>query len=690
MAKKPLCTICCLLWATLSTGAQVVDWSKPPEPLPTKEFRFPKYEETQLPNGLRIFLIEDREQPVVTLRLQISAGDAYDDIAGMAYVTALMLTKGAGKRSAQQIAASIDSVGASLDASSSGDFSSVSVTTLRKHLRIVLDIFADIIQRPTFPAEELQKLRPQLVAELRQERARPGLLAQTMARKVLYGEDHPYARRRSEQSIERIRVEDLRRFHERYYRPQHSTLAVVGDVSLQEILPLLRQTFGGWKRGGETQLPVVPPPKPMPNGIYFISRAGSVQSSIVVTTTTVPYIHPDYEVLEVLAELMGSGFGGRLFRSLRETYAYTYAPFAFQTQAKHINRIAMGADVRTAVTDSALMVIRKEVEQIVQYPPTEEELNRIKQSMVGSYLRSFERPEFIAMLLQRADFYGLTKDQLRTYPNRILAVSPWQLRDAAERYWKNEALRTVVVGSPEILPRLQAMGKVYEYTPELLPAPEYQPVNLSVEELLQHYVTALGGKAKLSSLQSLVQQAKVHLRVQNMSIEGELVRKWRAPYKSASQLKTPFFQQQSWSDGASVWVEVSGIRHEVSGREQEKEKLQAHPFYTAFLPELGFQCEVLGRKGDYIVLKAKAPYGSDHFYYFNTASYLLERAEKMEPTAQGDQPVTELYSEYVDVEGIRVPKIITVETPWATLRLESSYQLNPPLGDEEFRPSPGQ
>lgn len=683
------------VWQSLLLGSvlcglgfeQQPDMSKPPEPLPTKEFRFPAYTETQLPNGLKVFIIEDHEQPTVTLRLQVNAGDAYDELPGVAYVTALMLTKGAGKRSAQEIAAALDSVGAQLEGSSSGDFSSVFATTLKKHLRLVLDIFADVVQRPTFPEQELAKLRPQLIAEVRQQRARPGFLAQAMARKLVYGENHPYARYRTEESIGKIQVQDLRRFHRRYYRPENASIAVVGDVKPQEILPLLRQAFGGWRRGEAAQPPALPEPKPMPNGIYFIARPGSVQSSLVVTAATVPYVHPDYEALDVLAELLGSGFGGRLFRSLRETYAYTYAPFAFQTQAKYINRLAMGADVRTAVTDSALLVIRRELEQISQYPPSEEELSRIQQTMVGEYLRSFERPEFVATLLQRADLYGLTPEQVRTYPNRILAITPWRIRDVAERYLTSLALRTVVVGDPSILPRLQALGKVYEYTQQLEPAPVYEPVGLSVAELLSRYVAALGGKERLSALQSLVQQAKVTLQVQDMTVQGELVRSWKAPSKQSSLLKTPYFQQQTWSDGQMVWVEVSGVRHEPSERERQKEVLQAHPFYVAFLPELGFQCEVLGKKGEHIVLKAKAPYGGEHLYYFNATTYLLERAEKMEPTARGDQPVTELYGDYIEIDGLRFPKQVRIETPWGSLTLENSYRLNPPLEDSQFQPS---
>ncbi len=675
------------LAASLVGTAQGIDWTKPPEPLPVKAFRFPAYTETELPNGLKIFLIEDHEQPTVTLRLQINAGDAQDDIPGTAAMTAMMLTKGAGKRTAQQIAAAIDSVGATLEASSAGDFSAVVATTLKKHLPFVLEIFADVVLRPTFPEGELEKLRPQVIAEIQQERARPASLAQALARRVVYGPNHPYARRRTEESVAKIRVRDLREFYDRFYRPQNATLAVVGDITERELLPLLRRAFGGWKRR-EVSLAPFPPPQPMPNGIYFIARPGSVQSSLVVSAVTVPYTHPDHEVIEVLSELLGSAFGGRLFRSLRETYAYTYAPFAFQTEARYINRIALGADVRTAVTDSALLVIQREVERLMQEAPSQEELERIKQAMVGAYLRSFERPEFIATLLQRAELYGMPKERLQHYPERLLSIIPWQIREVAERYLQPVALRTVVVGAPEVLPRLQALGKVYEYTAELQPASAYQPVDLSAAELLQRYVAAVGGAEALGKLQALLVQAKVGLRVRDLSVEGELVRKWKAPDRSVELLKTPFFQQQTWSDGRSVRVELNGVPHDVSDREREKVLLQAHPFYVAFLLDRGFRCTVLGKRGDHIVLKAEPPYGGEHLYYFNATSYLLERAEKTEPTAQGDQAITELYGDYLELKGLRFPKRITVQTPWGSLQMENAYQLNPPLEESEFQPSP--
>jgi predicted Zn-dependent peptidase len=675
----------CPLLAQQATPTEA-DLSTRPQPLEVKEFRFPSFTEHRLRNGLKVFIIEDHEQPTVTLRLQIGAGEAHDDIPGTAYLTALMLTKGAGKRSAQQIAATIDGVGAELSASATGDFTTVTANTLKKHLKTVLEIFADVALRPTFPAEELEKLRPQVIAEIRQERARPASLAQALARMVVYGEHHPYARRRTEQSIQQIRTEHLRRFHERYYCPTNATLAVVGDITPREILPLLEQALSRWQRCSPPELQA-PPPRPMPAGIYFVRRPASVQSSIVVTAATVPFNHPDYEALDVLAELLGSGFGGRLFRSLRETYAYTYAPFAFLTQSRLINRIAMGAEVRNAVTDSALLVLRRELERIADLPPDEAELERIKRTMIGSYLRSFERTDFVASLLQRAELYGIPFERLRTYPERIQAISRWQVRDMAQRYLRPEALRTVVVGAPEVLPKLEPLGKVYEYTQELAPATNYEAVSLSVEELLRRYTDALGGAERIAAVQSVVYRGRAQFQLPgNLEANGEFLRRWKAPNKLTYEIRTPYFQQRFWQDGTSAWVEISGVRQQPQGRDLEKQLLESSPFYVTQLPQLGYKCQILGRKGGSIVLRAEPPFGGEQLYYFNASSYLLERAEKLEPSPAGDQPVTEHYSDYADIEGIRLPRQSKIESPWFTLQLEGTYELNVPIEDSEFAP----
>mgnify|MGYP000946536187 CR=1 FL=1 len=194
--------------------AQKIDVTKRPDPLPAKSISFPPYKEIMLKNGLKVFLVEDHEQPTVAFTLQIRSGETSDGAkAGLANITADMLTKGAGKRTALEIAEKLDSIAIGIQSGSVGEASTMSFSGLKKHFPLALSIASDMIIRPTFPQEELDKMIPQVLAEIKQEKSRPNNIAAAMSRKVIYGMNHPNARRRTDQSVKSITVEDLKKFH---------------------------------------------------------------------------------------------------------------------------------------------------------------------------------------------------------------------------------------------------------------------------------------------------------------------------------------------------------------------------------------------------------------------------------------------------------------------------------------------
>jgi predicted Zn-dependent peptidase len=210
-----------------------------PGPLPAKEFAFPKYTELFLSNGLKVFVIEDHEQPTVALKLQIRGGEVSESIPGTAAMVAEMLTKGAGKRDALTIAKELDGVGAGVSASSSGDITNVTGESILKHMPIMLEIFSDVLRSATFPEDELAKLKKQKISEVKLEKANGNAMLQVMSRKIAYGANHPSARHKSEASYNAITIYEIKKFYSSYYRPNNATLAVVGDVKPEEIKPIL-------------------------------------------------------------------------------------------------------------------------------------------------------------------------------------------------------------------------------------------------------------------------------------------------------------------------------------------------------------------------------------------------------------------------------------------------------------------
>jgi len=680
-------TLAFVVILTSMAFAQKIDITKRPEPLPAKDISFPPYKEIMLKNGLKVFLVEDHEQPTIAFTLQIRSGETSDGAkAGLANITADMLTKGAGKRTALEMAEKLDSIAIGIQSGSAGEASTMSFSGLKKHFSLALTIASEMIVQPTFPKDELDKMIPQVIAEIKQEKSRPTSIAAAMSRKVIYGMNHPNARRRSDQSVKSITVEDLKNFHSTYYKPNNATLAIVGDISAKDLVPMLEKAFKDWKKGDVPKVEI-PPPSPMPVGTYFIPRPGSAQSSIMTVSLGVPYRDPNFETLSLCADMMGGSFGGRLFRTLRETYSYTYTPGAFMTSGKNMNRFACMADVRNPVTDSAINVIKQELARMSSEKVPDEELSRMKRYIVGRYLLSFERSEFIANILQFADYTGRTMAEIKSYPERFMALSPMQVQAAAQKYLRNDQTSTIVVGSPDVLPVLQKMGKVYEYSLDLEPQVAGEKVDISVQDLFKKHIQALGGKDKVDAVQSLVITSKAALEAGPQKLEGTFVRKLKSPNKEKTSTDLKVMKQDTWVNGEKAWSARSPQpAQELPPTEAAKKRTEATILLSAKLLDLGYKAEVTSKKDGQYVVNITTPSSDKEVYYFDTKTYLLSQIDKTVTQPQGAMPVTVKFSDYMNVGGVMFPKKSTTENPNFSISHEFTYEVNPVIDDKEFTP----
>jgi zinc protease len=241
-----------------ATEASRMAKANPPPPQVPKEIDFPAFEQKTLGNGLRVVVVEHHEQPVVSLRLVTRAGQLYEpaDKAGLAQMTATLLTEGTESRSSQQIAEAIDQVGGSLGAGVDSDAAYVSALVTADQLGLGLDLLSDVVLRPSFPAEELERQRQQALGGLQIQHESPGYLASAALARALYGE-HPYGRPvlGTPDSVQALQRDDLAAFHRSRYVPNASILAVVGDVKPADALARVERAFGGWQKGAEPAEP---------------------------------------------------------------------------------------------------------------------------------------------------------------------------------------------------------------------------------------------------------------------------------------------------------------------------------------------------------------------------------------------------------------------------------------------------
>jgi zinc protease len=427
------------------------DRSVMPQPAKPPGFRLPPIQRAKLANGLDVLVVEHRELPTVSMNLVLRGGVAENpaDKLGLADLVAAVLDEGTEKRTATAIADELAAVGASLSVQAGWDTSQVRLFTLKRHLATSLDIFGDVLTRPTFPVEELDRQRSLMLSRLARLRDDPASVARLAVGAVLYGDGHPYGRPAlgDETTLRAITRDDVVEFYRSRFGPTQATAIVVGDVSAREITELLNKTLADWKpvTTGPAALPQPVPPRPLE--ITLVDKPGAAQSVISVGQIGLSRQSPDYFPLVVMNTIFGGQFSSRLNMNLRENKGYTYGARASFDWRRQPGPYIATANVQTAVTAPALAEFLREFRDIAGGRPAEpKELEFAKAYITRSYPASFETPRDIAGRLEDLVEYGLADDYYNTVVPGIAAVQLADVDRVAKKYIDLEHLSVVVVG----------------------------------------------------------------------------------------------------------------------------------------------------------------------------------------------------------------------------------------------------
>jgi predicted Zn-dependent peptidase len=464
-------TLLSLLLAGVATTALAgIDRTQKPEADPAPAASFPDYRTEVLPNGLKVFVIEDDRKPTVTFRLIIRSGSIADgEKKGDADFVAGLLNRGTEHRDAATFAVETDSIGVTVEASSGPDAIFVAAGGLTKYTDQILDLFSDAVLHPSFPADQFAKMQLQTLSALEAEKQEPGSLAERLAGKVVYG-SFPYGDYLKPEHVEAIKREDLVAFHHTHFLPNNASLAVVGDVKADAILPLIQKAFGSWQKGEVPALHLPELPKLQGLTIHLVDRPGSVQSNIIVLSDAPPRNNPDLPELNVVNATLGGGFSGRLFQNLREKHGWTYGSMSAFDYKKLAGSFEATAETRNEVTGPAVAEILKEITRLRNEIPNSDEIALQRQYNVGNYLLSLENTSRTAQRVQDIDLYGLPANFYKTYAHRMSDVTAEQVEELAKKYLTAENVAIVVVGeAKEIQPELEKIGKVIVYNQELEP-----------------------------------------------------------------------------------------------------------------------------------------------------------------------------------------------------------------------------
>ena len=426
--------------------------TRPPPPTHLRPVQFPPFQDVALPNGMTLLLVENHEQPSLTISLNFRAGSAYDPIGkeGLSEIVAELLTKGTPSRDADQIASAIEGVGGSLSATSGDDFLSISTDVLSDHADLAFSLLGDVARQSTFPDKELDLARTRALSSLEVELSQPENVAARAFAKEIYGR-HPYGRSTSAASLRAITRDDVVKFAGQRLRPAGALLVVAGDITLPRARQLADSAFATWRGApaASPSLPVVPPKKA--TDILLVDRPGSAQSNIVMGNTTFSPTDTGYYPARVALHVLGGGADSRLFMILREQKSWTYGSYAALRRSRGVGNWQATFQGRTEVTDSALAEMLHQVDRLRTEVIPDSELTAAKGFLIGSFPLTIETPAQIASVVATARLLGLPADYLQRYRERLQLVSGRRARGAAQRILRRDALTIVVVGDAKAL-----------------------------------------------------------------------------------------------------------------------------------------------------------------------------------------------------------------------------------------------
>jgi len=434
---------------------------RPPRPLAARDVKIPPYEVRTLPNGLRVVVVSQHEQPAVSLRMLVKSGSAQDPDGkpGVAAMVGALLDQGTARQSSEQISDAIDYVGGALGSGAGTDLSYVNVLVLKDKFDFALDLMSEVVRTPSFPQDELDRVRQQALSAMGVNMQDPEFVADAVIDRLVYG-FHPYGLpgNGTPDSLGAITRDDLVQFHTAWFSPNNALLAVVGDVNVEEAFAGVTRIFGDWKSSPTPVQPVAEVPQPT-RRVVLVDRPNAIQTEIRAGHIAIARRHPDYMALNLATKILGGEGANRLQNVLRSEKGLTYGASADMDAYKLTGSIIAETDTQTSTTGEALRLTIDEFSRLVREPVGERELSGAQAYLAGSFPLSIETADDIALQVLNLLFFDLDVKELETYRDRINAVTSDDIQRVARQFVKPGRLSIVLVGdASQVLPQLKAVG----------------------------------------------------------------------------------------------------------------------------------------------------------------------------------------------------------------------------------------
>ena len=639
---------------SVSAFAQL-DRSKMPEPGPAPKISLEKPEEFTLKNGLTVLVVENHKLPRVSYSLTIDNKPmTVGEKGGVESLIGAMLGNGTKNISKDKFNEEVDFLGARLSFSFRGGFAS----SLSKYSDRILELMADAAINPLLTEEEFEKEKAKLIDGLKTSEKSVDAVASRVSSALAYGKNHPYGEFTTEETVNNVAYGDAVAFYEKYFNPNNAYLVVVGDVNYKDVKKQIETHFSKWVKSVGVDYTV---PDAAPNAQYtqinFVDMPNAVQSNISLTNNVdLEMKDDDYHSVLIANKILGGGFNSYLNMNLREEHGYTYGARSSIGTSEYASRFRAGAAVRNMVTDSAVVNTLKEINRIKTEPVEQDMLKNAKAKYVGDFVLALESPQTIARYALNIKLNDLPDDFYTTYLQKINAVTADDVNRVANKYFKTENARIVVIGKgSEVLENLEKTGipiKYYDKFATATDKPSYEiemPADMDASKVMQSYIDAIGGRATLDKVNSVFMTAEAEVQP-GMVINIEMKKTIKNQFLQIT--KSPMGVQKQVLDGATGYTSAGGQKTDMTDDQIKAVQSESSPFPEVNYLNGGVTLEKIEMIDGVKAYKVNVDETTTIYYSVDSGLKLQE----VKTSEAGSS--TTFYADYKEVGGIKFPFII--------------------------------
>ncbi len=671
----------------LTLGADAQIKREQPKSGPTPQVQVNKPTEFKLNNGLTVMVVEDHKLPRVSYTLTIDTPPyAEGNKVGVSGLTSSVVGNGTTKTPKDKFLEEVDFMGANINFWNTG----ASGSGLSKYADRILDMMAEGALHPLFEQEEFDKVKAQTIEGLKSSEKSTSAIASRVRSALLFGKNHPNGEFETEESINNITLDDVKKNYKDYFVPENAYLVVIGDVDANHVKKQVERLFKDWKKASAPKATYPQPSNVAKTQIDFVDVPNAVQSEIgIQNLVDLKMTDKDYFAALMANQILGGGGEGRLFLNLREAHGWTYGAYSSIGSGKYTTRFVASSSVRNTVTDSAVVEFMNELTRIRDTKVTKEELALAKAKYTGNFVMETQKPGTIASFALRTKTQNLPADFYENYIKNINAVTAEDVQRAAKKYFMANNFRIVIAGkASEVLTGLEKLGypiNFYDKYANPTSKPEVKTVDASVtpQTVLENYIQAIGGKDNLVKITSMSMVYEGSLQGTPLSMTTKQTNKGQS-FMKIEAMGQELMKQVVSADGA--YVVQQGQRMDMQGEQLQAMKDEAVMFSVLNDIQNAADFTLAGIETfadeDAYVLKK-----DDTATYYSVATGL--KLGEVTTVEQGGQTfsMSRTMSDYREVKGVKIPYAMSLPLgPGMNIDLSAKeVKVNEGVSDADFK-----